>query len=191
MYLFAQLISWILSPLSLIILLVTAAVARTQATQAEKILIISIVFGIGIVPSLVALVYLKTTGRISDWNISNRKERFTFILLVILFVFLTLITLQIANLPYLNYLLFTLLAGGLFFTAITYVTKISAHTSAAMLVYLYFLHWYGAIFAWGFILVVLVSWSRLYLKKHTMIQVLLGLLLSFLLFTVVKSLYLV
>ncbi len=187
MYRFARIISWILSPLIVLLVVIIKAIGLVPGTQLEKLYMLLIVILFGIVPSLLALLYLKINGHVSDWSISNRYERFTFIPLVILFGLITMLVLQITNLPHLFSLLFILLTGGLLFGVSTFITKVSAHAGAAMLGFMYLLHWYGARYMWVFILVVLVSWSRIYLRRHTLTQVLLGILLSFILFTVAKG----
>lgn len=181
MYRLAQVISWILSPLVLIGLLLAAAVMRVQVSPEERGVMIAIIFGVVVIPTCLTLVFLKKTKRVSDWSISKRSDRFKLIPAALLCGLVSIIMLNLLNLPHLIPLLFSLILGGILFGIVTLSTKISAHAAAAMLTSLYFVEWFGFEYMWSFLLVLLVGWSRIYLKHHSLTQVILGILLSLLL----------
>jgi len=126
------------------------------------------------------LVYLIKKGEI-DYDISDKEKRGRFLLPVVIFL-----TMMLPILVYLSinklFLFFQILAI-VFVTAwliINRFYKISGHVGSLTMVGLIF----SRIFGWGnfwFLLVLVLAWSRVELKKHTWGQVIGGFLVSFLL----------
>jgi membrane-associated phospholipid phosphatase len=179
---FASLISWVVSPVVvapaaylLIVLLGYSAAPRhlswffvlfLSATVAPM----SLIFG------------LKKIGKISDYNITFREQRFL-PLLVLVGVNLLGYELmkQLGSPRFLSGILFFNAVNTVFILLVTLQWKISIHlfslTSSIALVFLHF----GVPALWLLVLVPLLMWSRIYLKAHNFMQTLVGSIIGFLL----------
>ena len=143
---------------------------------------IIILLAFGIVPSVLTLYLLKKYKKISDWDISIRKERpLTFsilfcIALIVMFIYQKFSYTNITNLNILLIVQFLLLF------AITLFWKISGHTSTVTIACLVISNiWLPFYWFSGFIIPVIV-WSRVYRKNHTISQAIVGVLLSLVVF---------
>ncbi len=128
---------------------------------------------------LVLLLYLKLTKKISDWDITNRRQRPVFFSLVVVsyLASLAFVFLLTGSSAYFWVKLCILLIMGLA-TAITCFWKISVHLSLNTLLVILAL-WFGGWYFWPLILLLpLVAWSRRVLHKHTLGQILGGILLN-------------
>lgn len=139
---------------------------------APILLVIDILFPIG-----VYLFFLKT-GKISDRDVTKRQERFVlFGVGVITSLFSTILVFFIANeLFFTLHLIFFLLTLTLFL--ITFKWKISGHmivNTGAVFMINYLFDWR---FLWLFLMVPIVAYARLYLKKHDIWQVAAGIMVG-------------
>jgi len=115
--------------------------------------------------------FLKT-GRISNWDITDRTQRpkvFSFFLALI--VLILFVTSQLGYTQAANYLLLSTIGFGIAF-AITLMWKISIHTfsvtlSVCLIMDIYKKPWI-VIF---FIIPLIIAWTRIHLKRHTFSQV--------------------
>ncbi len=139
---------------------------------------ILIFFLVGMLPTVGTLVFLKKTGRISDWGMSKREERYT-LSIVGLFSFLVVyvLLLPIRTTP-LGMVAELLAVGGTLFALITRFWKISAHAAAAELFFLFAADYFNFPWFWSIIAIVLICWSRWYRKRHTLWQLIGGIILS-------------
>lgn len=137
-----------------------------------------IIFGIGIVPSFLILYFLKKTGRISDWELRRRQERYRFNLFVLGWSTLMLFLLYYLHVSVLFQLGIIVVSWMTLFTLITFFWKISAHSSTIMLITLLLSHETGIPLLWGLPVVAMVSWARIYRQNHTLPQVAGGIILS-------------
>lgn len=128
-------------------------------------------------------------GKFVDADVSDRSQRLHPFLFGLASASIGLIALLLLHGPksLQTLLLFTLISGTIL-TIITQWWKISIHASslAGAVTLLTFL--YGAIMLPAFLLVVLVGWSRVVLKHHTLAQVIVGATLSTLLAVIVLTL---
>ena len=138
----------------------------------------------GVMPILLVLWWLKDKNggeHEIDMDIPERSERNYPLLLVILSYFIGFLVLYILNAPTITtVLMFCYFSNTLAVFFINLYWKISIHSMgvagpAAALVYVF--GYYGIIFM---LIIPVVMWSRLYLKEHTLIQVIMGALLGFL-----------
>jgi len=133
-----------------------------------------------IVPML--LIYgLKKIGKVSDYNITFREQRFLPLLVMVGVNFLGYELMQQLEAP-------RIFTGILLFNAVNMVLillitlqwKISIHlltlASSIALLYLQF----GVSAFWFLFLVPVLMWSRIYLKAHTFMQTFVGSLIGFL-----------
>ena len=168
----AEAISFLADPRVEVPLLLILAVAFWYGNGAPLEFLGLLLF-IDVVLPLMAYGHLLRKKEISDWDITRRAER------VPLYAFTTVAHLGGVSVAWLfkQWLLaqilgvFWLLAAV--FTLITLKWKISIHmgVNAALVTYLG-LGW------WGLGLLVLVGWSRWYLKKHRLIQIVGGAMLG-------------
>ena len=118
-------------------------------------------------------------GKFSDMDISRRRERIGPFLFSFVSVFAGLITLDLLNAPKnLQTLLIITAVSCIVMMVITLWWKISIHASSIAGTVTFLTALYGVIVLPAFLLVVLVSWSRVVLERHTMAQVVAGALVS-------------
>lgn len=118
-------------------------------------------------------------GTFSDMDVSRRSERLGPFVFGLGSVLLCLFALQILHGPKnLFTLLLIIVVSGVLMMIITLWWKISIHASSLASAATILTVLYGAIFLPTFLLVVLVSWSRVELRRHTVAQVVMGSLVS-------------
>jgi membrane-associated phospholipid phosphatase len=142
--------------------------------------------------SLGPLLYIAIgvhTGRLSDLEITRRSERMGPYLFSISSATVGLFVLQTLHGPYnLMTLLIITIASGIVMLFITLWWKISVHASSMASAATLLTAMYGSVMLPLFLLLILVSWSRVVLRRHTVAQVTFGALLSILLTTVILKL---
>ncbi|MDO8610023.1 MAG: hypothetical protein Q7R95_05715 [bacterium] len=175
--LIAQIISLlfgpIIIPLLLIIILFNSGLKNQQIfylLPITLILLIGIPYGY--------IVYAIKNKSISDIDITKREQRFGVMLITIISAFISLISVYFLGNQlsfYLYLLIFIILVVN---SLITLFWKISLHMTANIIMAIiinFLLHWQYPIL---FITIPLIFWSRLYLKKHTFMQLLVALILN-------------
>lgn len=130
---------------------------------------------------LIGDIYLVKKRRISDWDLSIRKERVKFIYAdAILLLSLFSLTL-IFNAPLIfkvtSLILFSI---EIIFAQITLFWKISIHAQLISFLFCYAVIFLGINYIWFFLFIPIVFLSRLVLKKHTVMQLFAGSLISML-----------
>ncbi len=175
----AQFASSVFDPRVEIPLMLIVAVVNGYRNGAELVFLGLLLFIDAVLP-LWFYIHLRRKKEISDWDMTRRQERLP------LFAFTTLAHLggvglavafgQIELAKVLT--VFWLLAA--MFTMVTWVGKVSLHVgvNAAFITYLSLITSMKVV--WLFLVVILVAWSRLELKKHGKVQVLMGGLLGML-----------
>ena len=178
---FASLISWVISP----IVVAPAAYFLIACfgfsdDPARWYYLLVLFLASTIVPVL--LIYgLKKIGKVSDYNITFREQRFLPLLVMVGVNFLGYELMQQIEAPriFTGILLFNAV-NTVLILLITLQWKISVHlltlASSIALLYLQF----GAVAFWLLFLVPVLMWSRVYLKAHTFMQTLVGSLIGFL-----------
>lgn len=128
-------------------------------------------------------------GKLSDIDVSRRSERIGPFIFSLISVCLGWFTLILTHGPALLITLLILTAvSGLVLMIITLWWKISLHASSLAGAATILTALYGAIMLPGFALLVLVSWSRVVLRRHTPAQVVAGSVLGIALSVVVLRL---
>ncbi len=177
----ASLISWIISPIivaPVAYFLVACFGFMDDPSKWDYLLVLF--FASTIIPIL--LVYgLKKIGKVSDYNITFREQRFLPLLVMVGVNFLGYELMEQLDAP-------RIFTGILLFNAVNTVLillvtlqwKISVHLLtlgfSIALLYLQF----GAVALWLLLLVPVLMWSRVYLKAHTFMQTLVGSVIGFL-----------
>lgn len=139
------------------------------------------VFLVGVDAMLPALYlfYGLRKGFISDWDVTNRKERYGLYFFTVMAHLFGVMTAYFLGKQELFELLLVFWTLAVVFALTTAIWKISVHagTNAAMLAV--FNHYYGWDKYWWLVIVLgLVGWSRVVMKKHSWAQVLVGSALS-------------
>ncbi len=155
-----------------VLLSATAWIALTNGLR-WRFLVMLIVVDVGI-PAAYMLNGLRTKV-ISDWDMTKRQERFkVFLLTVFCHLFGAVAALAVGKIYLFKILiLFWLLA--VVFAVITWLWKISVHAGVNAALVAFFNHYYGWDRYWWLVLIlIVVLWSRVTIKKHNWWQVLAG-----------------
>lgn len=172
---FARHVSNILAPATISLPFILL-VAFYQASNKLSALIYACItfFFLSMGPLLYIIIGVRL-GKLSDIDVSRRTQRFGPFLFGIASVTMGWIVLSLTNGPRnLQTLMIMTVFSGIVMMVITLWWKISMHASslggvATMLTVLY-----GAVMLPLFVLLVLVSWSRVALRRHTVPQVIAG-----------------
>ena len=119
------------------------------------------------------------TKRVSDWDMTKRKERAgLYAVTVFCHAFGALYAFFLGKYE-LSYVLFLMWGLAAVFAVITLFWKISVHAGVNAVMVAYFNHYWGWHNYWWLVIVlVLVLWARLEMKKHTFAQLLVGTVLA-------------
>ena len=140
-----------------------------------------------LIPCLIYL-WFYNTKRISDMDITKRRERLVVFPLFLLSHFAGLIKVWYLGEVALLGALITLFVLSLLMVVITFFWKISVHVILITALWMFLINFFGFVTMWWFgIVVCLVMWSRIILKRHTLRQVLAGFLLSIAMLFFLKS----
>lgn len=170
-------ISRVFDPPIIIMLLTVYAVLQSNiSTQGVMIftLLVPLLFGI----PLAFFVWKLKTHQVSNWDISNRKERIVPLMALLGFLFIDIIIVAIFNNVFLLnvFILYFLWVFGFF--VITLVWKISGHTGITTLAAMLLYRWIGPQVWYVFLAVPLVAWARISRKDHTWFQAIAGIVYS-------------
>lgn len=177
----AQILTTVFSPLisALVgaIVLYQSYIYPNYGASIEWLTVVALIF----VVSIVTFIYFLKSGNVSNWDISDRKQRPKVLLLIIIYnMVLVLATWQFKlyqALPFLIFFMFSLLLASL----ITLFWKVSFHTFSITLCMFFMLFTYKRIeLIWLVLLPPIIAWTRIILKKHTNAQAIGGILLAIL-----------
>jgi len=127
----------------------------------------------GLIPFLY-FVHLLSTKEVSDWDTTKREQRIKLYGFTLVCHSIGVIMAWLLGKIILAKILLIFLMLAVVFTLITLVWKISIHTgvSSAAVIFLSFL--FGWSWLWLFLIVGLVAWARVIMKKHSLLQVIAG-----------------
>jgi membrane-associated phospholipid phosphatase len=173
----ARYISIIFSPITISLPGIFLVALHEQHPSALFFAAIAVLF-LSIGPMLYIVVGV-SLGKFSDIDVSIRSQRIGPFLFGITSSTLGFFILQFNNAPAnLETVLLTASAIGLILMLITLWWKISMHASTLSGTVTFLAVLYGAFVLPAFLLVLLVGWSRVILKRHTIAQVTAGAFLS-------------
>lgn len=178
MRLLAKFISLILGPQIWGPFIFYLVFSHAHLTQSQLITVVPLICFINLlVPFLYILIAYKRK-KIKDFDLTDKKERVVPLIIFILSFLLTTSLLFTTGLKELGniFLFFTfiLILNGV----ITLFWKISLHMAVNIIGYLLLIYYYGPIATVFAFIIPLIYWSRLFLKKHTVMQLLMSLLLN-------------
>ncbi len=165
-------------------------IQKTNLTAQNKFLWFLVILILGFLPAFLYLYWQINRGKIIDWYLTNRTDRYVLLLLATfssLMVFLVAFRLNPERIIVSFTLIAFILNAILFF--ITLFWKISVHTAAAAILALVLIFIYSSFFMLAFFLVFLVGWARVALRKHTVAQAIAGVLTSTAVFWSVFNLF--
>ncbi|KUL32824.1 hypothetical protein [Chlorobium limicola] len=177
----ADSISWAISPVVVAPAVYCAITLLGYADDPGKFSYLTVLFAASTAAPMLLIYGLKKIGKVSDYNITFREQRFIPLLVLTFVNVLGYEFMQQLHAP-------RLLTGILLFNAVNTVLillvtlqwKISIHlftlTSCIALLFLKF----GVDVLWFLTLVPLLMWSRISLKAHNFMQTLVGGVLGFL-----------
>lgn len=136
-------------------------------------------FGGLTLPVTIFRYWLVRSGRVGNWDISNRRERVKPLLALVIFTIIDLyIISKFANSQLVN--LFTIyLIWILGFFLITLRFKVSGHVGVITLAVGLIIRWYGLTYLPLLLTIPLIAWARVTGKNHTLREVVLGIIYSF------------
>lgn len=169
----ALIISRIFDPVWLIPAMIAVAVGWSVMNGLRWRFLVLLTAIDGFIPFLY-FIHLLKTKEISDWDTTKRKERFRLYGFTIAVHAVGLLLALLFGKIILAKILFSFWILAFVFFEITLQWKISVHTgvsSAAVtfLTFLFGIHWVGL-----FVIVLLIGWARVVIKKHTWAQAIAG-----------------
>lgn len=175
----ARHVSNVLAPVTVSLpLVVLVALYHTRNVLLSLIYAMITLFFLSIGPLLYILIAVRL-GKLSDVDVSRRTERagpFLFSISSVLVGWLALIILHGPR--NLQTVLIITAVSGIVMMVTTLWWKISIHASSMGGAATILTAFYGALMLPTFLLLILVSWSRVVLRRHTVLQVVAGSLVS-------------
>ncbi|NTU68479.1 MAG: hypothetical protein HGB02_06340 [Chlorobiaceae bacterium] len=172
---FASLVSWVISPVVVAPATYLLLVQFGYAAHPRHVPWFLVLFVSATVAPMMLIYGLKKIGRISDYNITFREQRFLPLLVLVGVNVLGYELMKQLDAPrFLSGILFFNAVNTVFILLVTLQWKISIHlfsyTSSVALVYLQS----GPAALWLLGFVPLLMWSRIHLKAHNFMQTLVG-----------------
>ena len=129
------------------------------------------------------LLWKIKTHHITNWDMSKRIERIKPLFFLLGFICVDAVIISFFRNAFLSKLILLYFLWTLGFFLVTCFWKISGHTGIASLAACLYFSWFG-IQAWPFVFIIfLVSWARWVRKDHTLLQILVGIIYSFIVFS--------
>ncbi|MEI7694631.1 MAG: hypothetical protein WCI64_03135 [Chlorobium sp.] len=176
----ADLVSWLISPVVVAPAVYAAIVLLGFAGDHNGMYYLMVLFFSSTLAPVLLISGLKKTGKISDYNITFREQRFLPLLVLVAVNALGYEFILEVDAPRLltGILLFNSI-NMIFILLVTLQWKISIHlftlTSSIALLFMQF----GVTALWFLLLVPLLMWSRICLKAHNFMQTLVGAVVGF------------
>lgn len=177
---FATLISWVISPVVVAPAVYLFIVMLGYAGYPRHLSWFVVLFVSATIAPMMLIYGLKKTGKVSDYNITFREQRFLPLLVLAGVNFLGYeLMKQLGSPRFLSGILFFNAVNTVFILLVTLQWKISIHlfslTSSIALAFLQF----GAPALLLLFAVPFLMWSRMFLKAHNFMQTLVGSVIGF------------
>lgn len=172
----ALFISYLFEPMVVIYAL---ALIGGKYAGLQGILWVYYVLYLSFLGSVVAVFRLCITSKDhTNWDISDRKKRIRPLFILTFTLATQYLIVGVFQNSFLSSLFFWFTIWSIGFFLMTLRVKISGHLSILTYASLLFISWYGIKFYPLLFLIPLLSWSRIALKRHTMKEVLFGIVFS-------------
>jgi membrane-associated phospholipid phosphatase len=179
---FANFISWVISPIVVAPVVYIIVVMLGYGSDVKKMSYLMVLFFSSTLAPVLLISGLKKVGKISDYNIPFREQRFLPLLVLIAVNALGYEFMKQLHPPRLltGILLFNAV-NTVFILLVTLQWKISIHlftlSSSVALLFMQF----GVVALWLLLLVPILMWSRIILKAHNLMQTFVGAIVGFVL----------
>ncbi|WP_076790586.1 hypothetical protein [Chlorobium sp. KB01] len=177
---FANFVSWVINPVVVAPAVYTTIVLLGFRADPHNMSYLMVLFLSSTIVPMLLIYGLKKIGKVSDYNITFREQRFLPLLVLVAinalgYEFMK----QLDAPPLLSGILLFNSVNMVFILLVTLQWKISIHlftfASSVALLFLQF----GAVALWLLLLVPLLMWSRIHLKAHNFMQTLIGGIVGF------------
>ncbi len=168
----ARIVSEIFEPMVVFLAIALIGAWHVHIKGAAYALYTLYIVGVGVLMSAARVRLMRLMH--TNWDVSNRAKRVRLLFLLLAFSFLLYWSTFLWHTPALSHIfeLFLLWMIGFFF--ITLRIKISGHMAVAVLAIGLLVTWYDVSMWVLAILVPILGWSRLKLKRHNLLEVVLG-----------------
>lgn len=172
-------ISIIFSPFFVPIATTVVVVEKYAVTRQEALLWLAILAMFVTVLPVLCIGILFRFSRVSDWHLNSKEERLLPLCLTlgsmiigtsILYYIEAAYQIVCAGIAY--------VANSVVFSAITPMWKISFHSSVTTGCITVLVVLVNAQFGWLFLLIPFIAWARVYRKRHTLLQTVVGAVLA-------------
>ena len=137
-----------------------------------------VVLFVTVLPALSIAVMVRFS-KVSDLHLRNREDRFLPLCCTLISMIVgTLLLHRLGAAREIVWAGVAYITNSLIFSAITPLWKISFHSSVATGCVTVLVMLVNPLFGWLFLLVPLISWARVYRKRHTLLQTVVGALLA-------------
>jgi membrane-associated phospholipid phosphatase len=177
-YKLAWILSWVFQP-PLMVPIVLWVITEQVVVLSRMTAWWGVLLGMGILPLLVFVSWYRK-GLMSDIEVTKKEERRRMYVVMILSQLLTLTWLVYVGEWWIAKSVVGLLACGAVFSGLNYYWKISVHSgtmAVAIITLNYF--WGYRLFGWMFFFLVALMWARVYMKRHSLGQVMMGVLVPY------------
>jgi putative transposase len=176
-YLIQTIISRVFDPPVMIALLTILAVSLSDLSRRGVIFftfLLPFMFGL----PLAYFVWKLKTHQVTNWDLTNRKERIYPLLAFLGFLLVDIVIVSVLDNPFLLNVFVLYFLWMLGFFLVTLLFKISGHSGITTLAAGLLILWLGWSF-WPVLLAIpLVCWARVTRKDHTILQVVAGVIYS-------------
>ncbi len=170
----AWIISRIFEPIWEVPLIVGMAVWYSTPPELHIKLLIILLFTDVIIPGFF-LAYLLLRKKVADWDFTNRQEREKAYIFTVIFHLIGAGVMFALNQLLLGKILLLLWVITFVFMLINRSWKISVHAGVNALLMVFLNSLFGwKMFGWMSVMLILVLWSRVKIRKHTVTQVMIG-----------------
>jgi len=176
----ARIISTLFVPPSFTIIVFTLFAFTLETETLKTVVTILVAFLFGFAAPIILFVVLRKRKKIVDLDVSVKEERTTPFLISVGFYFMGLIILIFFNVNIISIAFwFCYISNTLVTILINKHWKISAHSMGAAGPLAAVTYTFGPVALIFSVIVLLVGWSRIQLKVHSLAQVVAGILLAF------------
>lgn len=173
----ARIVSEISNGFLTMILTPLVSIMFSTASIKDKIILTSAYL---LIPTLPYLV-LRKLGKISDYELTNRKERPPYFFTLSILFGLTYLAISTFNIPTLTTISLNIFIVSTVISLITLFWKISGHLTYSTLLFVTLVYIFNSPYLLLlFLFTPFIAWSRIVLEKHTLTQTVLGTLLTLL-----------
>jgi hypothetical protein len=176
-YLIQTILSRIFDPPVVIVFLTVIAVWLSGLSH-RGFLFFALLLPVMLGLPLAFFVWRLHTHQVTNWDITNRKERIIPLLAFIVFLFVDLLIISIMQNSFLLHVFILYFFWVVGFFILTLIFKISGHSGMTTLAVGLLLHWFGWSM-WPVIAAIpVICWARVTRRDHTLFQVVAGVIYS-------------